>query len=102
MREEVKKARKSFDRNRPTPATKCQRCGMTQEEHNALGRASLQIHHIRPIRELGMEANNPENYHTLCYWCHREYHTFWECADRKYEDFFEAEPFFNTVRNTGA
>jgi 5-methylcytosine-specific restriction endonuclease McrA len=99
MREEVRKARKAFDRSRPKPAACCQRCGMTQEEHIALGRSSLQIHHIRPIRELGMAANNPSNYHTLCKPCHDEWHKFWELAGKEYEDFFEAEPFFQKLQN---
>ena len=94
MREEVKKARKQFDKSRPTPAPCCDRCGMTKEMHVSLGKSSLQVHHVESIRDIGMEANRPDNYHTLCYFCHREWHCFWECAGRSYEDFFEADPFF--------
>ena len=70
---------------------------MTQEQHHAIGKGKLQIHHIRPIKELGMAANDPNNYHTLCYPCHREFHCFWEAAGRSYEDFFAAPSFFQSL-----
>ena len=97
MRDEVRRARKAFDQSKPVRASSCARCGMTQEQHNAHGKGQLQIHHIRPIRELGMAANDPSNYHTLCYFCHSEYHKFWELAKRSYEDFFAAPSFFKSL-----
>lgn len=97
MREETKQARKHFDRTKPKAADTCQRCGMTQQEHNDLGKSKLQIHHIRSIKELGMAANDPSNYHTLCKPCHDEWHKFWELAGRSYQDFFTAAPFFQSL-----
>lgn len=70
---------------------------MSQEEHNALGKGKLQIHHIRPIRELGMAANDPSNFHTLCKPCHDEWHKFWELAGRSYEEFMAAPSFFKSL-----
>ena len=98
MREETRRARKEFERSKPTPGPTCHRCGMTLAEHNALGKGKLQLHHIIPIRQAVSAANTAENLHTLCYWCHSEWHKFWECADRSYQDFMAAAPFFQSLR----
>lgn len=93
MRPEVKKARKQFERTRPKPKAVCDRCGMTAEEHKTLGKSSLQIHHVEAIREVGSRANRADNYVTLDYYCHREWHTFWEPLGLSWEDFMADTPF---------
>lgn len=93
MRPEVTKARKEFERRKPKPKTVCDRCGMTVEEHKALGKSNLQIHHVEAIKDVGSAANREDNYVSLTYWCHREWHTFWEPLGLSWEDFMEAVPF---------
>jgi len=100
MKPEVRKARKQFERIRPKPASCCDRCGMTQEEHNALGYSKLQIHHIESIKSIGSAANRPDNYQTLCKPCHDEWHKFWELAGRDYGEFFVAPPFFQSLNQS--
>ena len=55
---------------------RCRRCGMSQEEHAPL-KGKLQVHHAVPISN-GGHPTCPSNLFTLCYFCHREWHTFWE------------------------
>ena len=61
---------------------------MTQAEHAAFRFAgsvgkegtqggSLERHHVVPIRE-GGAVSHPSNLYTLCFFCHREWHKFWE------------------------
>ena len=102
MKQKAKEARKHFDKTKSEPACSCTRCGMTQQEHTDHGKGKLQIHHIQAIRDLGLEANTEENYHTLCYFCHREWHCFWEAARRPYKDFFAARSFFLDLINTAS
>ena len=95
MNEHVTKARKSFDRvSKYHRAESCARCHMTQEQHNQYGYKQLQVHHRVPIRDAGSAANNPNNYDTLCKFCHDEWHKFAEKAGMSYQEWFEREPFF--------
>ena len=98
MRDEVKKARKAFERSKPKPKDRCDRCGMTVEEHNALGKSKMQIHHIESIKDKGMAANAESNYVSLDYFCHREWHTFWEPLGLDWEDFMKATPFLDQLK----
>jgi predicted HNH restriction endonuclease len=97
MREEVKKARKAFQRQRIQPDCKCARCGMSQEQHTANGKGKLQIHHVESISKIGMAANRADNYMTLCRWCHREWHVFYEEAGISWEDFWASEVFRDSI-----
>ena len=55
----------------------CRRCGMGANEHALLGCGRLQKHHVIAIRD-GGHPHDPANLHTLCHFCHREWHTWWE------------------------
>lgn len=52
----------------------CQRCGTTNEEHEAEYGSKLHVHHIRPFRfwDDHEQANREENLVSLCYQCHRQ------------------------------
>ena len=55
----------------------CRRCGITRDGHTALGRGPLEKHHVLPICD-GGHPTDPDNLFTLSYFCHREWHTWWE------------------------
>ena len=97
MKPEVRKARSSFQKNKPDPGPVCDRCGMTQEEHNARGKGKLQIHHTMALKDHGMAGNDPSTYDSLCYWCHREWHTFWEYAGKSYDLFKSTRSFLSIL-----
>lgn len=98
MREEVKKARKEFDKvSKYHRADRCVRCQMTEEQHNRYGYKQLQVHHRVPIRELGSKANDPSNYDTLCKFCHDEWHKFAEKLGMDYMVWFERTPFLEQL-----
>ena len=96
MRPEVKRARSRFETQKRMkklrPDTVCKRCGMSLEEHNALGKGQLQMHHVHAIED-GGDPVDPENIHTLCYFCHKEWHTYWETFHPDYGEFMQAPPF---------
>eukprot|EP00966_Prymnesium_polylepis_P171323 3960356-Prymnesium_polylepis.1 len=58
------------------PDPLCRRCGMVQEEHWPL-HGTLQKHHIIALRD-GGHPTDPSNLYTLCQYCHREWHLYWE------------------------
>ena len=95
MREEVRKARKQYElarRNRKVKADSvCKRCGMTQAQHEELGRGSLQLHHIVPLSE-GGHPTDPENLITLCAWCHKDWHQFAEELGATWDEWWPLEP----------
>lgn len=68
---------------------------MTQQEHNDRNRGQLQVHHIVSIKDGG--SNDESNVDTLCYWCHREYHNYWEHLGIDYESFKQAKPFLDKL-----
>ena len=102
MKPAVKKARKRFEQIKPQPAACCKRCGMTQSEHNERGKSKLQIHHTMALRDHGDAGNDPSTFDTLCYWCHREWHCFWETAERSYDDFMDCPPFLQQLESGGS
>ena len=73
------------------PETQCRRCGM----HACLGRGQLEKHHAVAIRD-GGHPHDPANLHTLCYFCHREWHTWWEGA-LGWSAYMGAEPYCQVV-----
>ena len=101
MRPEVKRARKQFENNRPKPDGCCKRCGMSQSEHNERGRQSLQIHHTMALKDHGEAGNDPATFDTLCYWCHKEWHGWWESLSRPYAEFMDATPFLQQLESGG-
>eukprot|EP00966_Prymnesium_polylepis_P147424 3405312-Prymnesium_polylepis.1 len=58
------------------PDSLCRRCGMSQEEHTPL-HGKLQKHHIIALRD-GGHPTDRSNLYTLCQYCHREWHLYWE------------------------
>lgn len=78
----------------------CRRCGMCAEEHNQLGHGSLQRHHLIAIRD-GGRADDPANLCTLCYFCHREWHTWWE-GHHEWPEYMDAVPYRVGVVHAGA
>ena len=90
MRPEVQQLRKNYETKRKNrklfPKDVCSRCGMHVSEHqHKWGKALLQLHHVKPISQCVDEGqtdpefvNSHENVDTLCYFCHREFHTFAE------------------------
>ena len=55
----------------------CQRCALTADEHFHLKRGKLEKHHVVALHE-GGHVSDPANLYTLCHFCHREWHTYWE------------------------
>lgn len=55
----------------------CQKCGISEEEHEQLYEMGLDVHHIVPIREFEEkeEANRLDNLVTLCRNCHNQLET---------------------------
>ncbi|WP_370586787.1 HNH endonuclease signature motif containing protein [Synechococcus sp. PROS-9-1] len=95
MRDEVKVARKQYElarRNKKVvPAPVCSRCGMTLEEHQALGLANLQLHHVTALRD-GGHPTDPSNLITLCKFCHDWWHKYCEPFGRDWSEFMRDEP----------
>jgi len=54
----------------------CQKCGKTQEELTV----GLHCHHITPVVNSPIEANDPKNCITLCKDCHKEVHKIPGCG----------------------
>lgn len=80
---------------------KCSRCHMTQEEHAPL-KGRLQLHHVVAIRD-GGHPTDPSNLQTLCYFCHREWHTWWErpvplASPLPWLSFMSSPPYWNVVK----
>lgn len=96
MRPEVAQLRKNYESKRKMkklyPQEWCSRCGMHVSEHNhRWGKSLMQLHHIKPISKCVDEGivdpefvNSHENVDSLCYYCHREYHTFAEPLEIPY------------------
>lgn len=108
MRDDVAALRSNFQSRRRmrklVPAPNCQRCGISLTDAKSLGRG-LDLHHIRSISDCvdaGVTdpdvVNINENLHTLCYWCHREWHTYWETFRPDYDKYFNATPFHTTLQ----
>jgi len=83
----LSKTRRAYARQRPD--AQCRRCGMTQEEHGPL-RGTLQKHHLVAVRD-GGHPTDPSNLFTLCHYCHKEWHTFWE-EHSDWPSYFQATP----------
>lgn len=81
-------SRRAYKKQRPD--AQCRRCGMTQEEHAPL-RGALQKHHLVAIRDGGHQTD-PSNLFTLCHYCHKEWHTFWEEPSGDWPSYFDAPP----------
>ena len=77
------------------PEQECFRCGMTQAEHTPL-RGSLNKHHAVPVRDGG--SSDPSNLLTLCHYCHREWHTWWE-DNYEWQAYMAAKPYCQTVKD---
>ena len=80
---------------------KCRRCHITQEEHAPL-KGNLQLHHVRAIRD-GGHPTDRSNLQTLCYFCHREWHTFWErpkdlASPLPWPAFMSSPPYWHVVK----
>ena len=73
----------------------CRRCGITREEHLQIKRGPLEKHHVVPIVQ-GGHPSDPSNMLTLCYFCHKEWHTWWERSS-DWPAYMAAEPFRLTV-----
>lgn len=96
MRPEVTALRSNYQSKRKTkqiyPGDHCARCGMHVSEHkNQWGKGMLQLHHIKPISQCVDEGilnpqwvNSKDNLDSLCYFCHREWHTFGEPLGMNY------------------
>jgi predicted HNH restriction endonuclease len=109
MRPEIKRLRSNYETKRKMrkifPADSCNRCGMHTSEHrHAWGKGLLQLHHIKPISECVDEGildpdfvNSPDNVDTLCYFCHREYHTFAEPLKIPYLEWRAKPPMFDQL-----
>lgn len=69
----------------------CRRCGIDLDELAQLGRGSLEKHHVIAVRD-GGHPHDPGNLHTLCYFCHREWHTWWE-GHYEWPEYMAAMPF---------
>ena len=75
----------------------CRRCGMSQDDHTQFGKGKLQLHHLVAIRD-GGHPSDPSNLHTLCYFCHQEWHTWWE-GKCDWLAFMAASPYWKLVKN---
>ena len=72
---------------------------MTADDAAHHGR-KLELHHIKSISDHVDDGvtdpdvvNVQSNLHTLCYWCHREWHTHWETFNPDYDLYFQSPPF---------
>lgn len=109
MRPEVSALRKNYETKRKNrklfPQDTCCRCGMHVSEHkHQWGKQLLQLHHVKPIATCVDEGlldpeivNGPENVDTLCYFCHREYHTFAEPLEVPYLEWRSSPPVFDQM-----
>jgi len=76
---------------RALPEDSCRRCGMDQEEHTRLDRGKLNKHHVIAVRD-GGHMTDPDNLYTLCYFCHKEWHTWWEALGHDCSAYMAAQP----------
>lgn len=87
MRPEVREARKRFESAKRNGKLRqrdhCSRCGETDR---------LSLHHVVSL-EQGGDPVEQSNLDTLCYYCHREWHVFWENLRPDYRAFKAATPF---------
>lgn len=109
MRPEVNQLRRNYETKRKNrslfPKDTCSRCGMHVSEHkHKWGKQLLQLHHVKPISQCVDEGmtdpdfvNSHENVDTLCYFCHREYHTFAEPLEVPYLEWRATEPVFDRM-----
>jgi HNH endonuclease len=107
MRDEVKALRSNYQTARKNrklvPLDTCERCGMHVSEHrHKWEKSSLQLHHKMPISECVDRGildpkfvNSPKNVITLCYFCHREWHTFAEPLQMPFDAWMGREPVFD-------
>lgn len=103
MRPEVTALRSNYQSKRANkklyPADTCARCGMHCSEHkNKWGKGLMQLHHIKSISAcvdagiLDPEfVNSIANIDSLCYFCHKEWHTFAEALGKDYEQWKQTE-----------
>jgi hypothetical protein len=78
---------------------------MHVSEHNhRWGKGLMQLHHVKPISECVDEGildpevvNSKENVDSLCYFCHREYHTFAEPLGVPYLEWKAQRPVFDQM-----
>ena len=103
MRDEITSLRGHFQNKRRlkelVPQGSCERCGRSQAECKDYGR-QLELHHIKSLKDCVDEGlkdknwiNSYDNLHTLCYWCHKEWHGWWEIFRPEYEAYFKSPPF---------
>jgi predicted HNH restriction endonuclease len=109
MRPEVTRLRGNYETRRKNrvlfPDEWCSRCGMHVSEHNhRWGKGLMQLHHVKPISECVDEGildpevvNSKENVDSLCYFCHREYHTFAEPLGVPYLEWKAQRPVFDQM-----
>ena len=109
MRPEVKALRSDYERRRRRkelyPQDTCARCGMHVSEHKERwGKSLMQLHHIKPIATCVDEGqldpdwvNSTENVDSLCYFCHREFHTFVEPLEVDYEEWKQTPSVFDQM-----
>lgn len=109
MRPEVQSLRRNYESRRKSkklyPKEYCSRCGMHVSEHNhKWDKKLLQLHHVKPISVCVDEGildpnfvNSHENVDTLCYFCHREYHTFAEPLQIPYLEWRQTESVFDRL-----
>lgn len=79
----------------------CRRCHITQAEHAPL-KGKLQLHHVVAIRD-GGHPTDPSNLLTLCYFCHREWHTWFErpadlVSPLPWSTFMSSPPYWKAVK----
>ena len=68
----------------------CRRCGISKDELAPFDRG-LEKHHVIAIAD-GGHPSDPSNLLTLCYFCHREWHTWWE-GYHEWPGFMAATPY---------
>lgn len=81
---------------------------MAEAEHRQIwGKQLLQLHHIIGIAtyvDQGVTdanvVNAPENLITLCYFCHKEWHTFAEPLELDFKAWMARQPVFNEMGRT--
>lgn len=71
------------------------------------GKQLLQLHHIIGISTFVDQGvtdpnivNNVENLSTLCYFCHKEWHTFAEPLQLDYREWMQKQPVFDLMGRT--
>ena len=82
------------------PDTQCRRCGMTDYEHRQYAGGQLEKHHVVALRD-GGHPTDPSNLHTLCYFCHKEWHTWWE-GEYQWTTYMATAPYWQAVPKTSA